>query len=763
MHQRPSASSARWRAIGEAIIAVGVTVALSWLLRESLVGTRLLLLWVMSVAMAWRHGLLGAAVASILGVIAWDTVLVAPFGQPSPIPAPELVTVILYVGVSLALGRTVDNQRGAQRRLTLATDGMTDAMIVYDAAWRLVWINDAGVTLLQRMGIDAQDVRDRVLWDVVPALVGTPFETETKRARAAQHVVEFDARYPDADLWLRMRAVPTADGGVATFAHDITAAQLADEARRRSEERYKALIEASTVTVWRADADGGMSDVPVWRNLTGRDTDELQGSGWLDAVHTDDRPAMEQRWSAAIAQGEPYVAEFRVRHRDATYHWYRSRAVPITDEHGVAEWVGVLDDIHEEHLRRERHAAVDNALAVLGTSLDYEWNLAAVTRLLVPALADYCSVDVVDAAGVIRRVSSTHVDPELEIVLRDMWQRFPLKRDDIGAPAVIASGVAICTPHLDPRDIARFAQSKEHAEMLQALSSRSYLCVPMSARGQVFGALSLVYSTSDRVYGPAEQAAVEQVAARAAAAVENARLYATAQAASRAKSDFLATMSHELRTPLNAIAGYADLLTMGVRGPITEEQRRDLARIRQNQQHLLEIITDILNFSRIEAGRTRYHLKPLCVADVLERMEGMIEPQARARSITYAYTPPAADILATADREKLEQVLINLLSNAVKFTPSGGSVTLGVEHDEQRVRILVTDTGVGIAAEQLASIFEPFVQLEPTFTRTSEGTGLGLAISRELTRGMGGELRAVSTPGAGSVFSVDLPRDGASG
>jgi len=217
-------------------------------------------------------------------------------------------------------------------------------------------------------------------------------------------------------------------------------------------------------------------------------------------------------------------------------------------------------------------------------------------------------------------------------------------------------------------------------------------------------------------------------------------------------------MSHELRTPLNAIAGYAELLAMGVRGPVNDEQLRDLSRIRQNQQHLLEIINDILNFSRIEAGRVKYSIAPVSVKDVLDRMEGVIEPQARARSIVYECENAADGLAVLADREKLEQVLINLLSNAVKFTPPGGRITLYSEPEPDLVRIHVRDTGIGIEPAQLASIFEPFVQIEPALTRTTEGAGLGLAISRELARGMGGDLRATSTPGAGSTFSVELPR-----
>ncbi|MEO8334894.1 MAG: ATP-binding protein [bacterium] len=757
LQRMPVHSTSALRRYSEAVATALAAVALTWLLRDTFGGLHGLLFWVVSVVIAWRGGFGPVILASTLAVVFRDFVLTSPSPHLGG-SAIEVFSIVNYLGVSATLGYTVDTLRRARRRVAQATDGMIDAMFVFDARWRLRFFNKAGILLLERIGVNARDAKRRVVWDTIPAWIGTSFETDTRRAQTEERVVEYEARHPGADFWLQVRCVPTADGGVSMFAHDVTIKQLAEADRRRTEERYRALVEASTVLVWNADPGGAVSDMPVWRELTGRTTAELHGTGWVDAIHPDDRTRVAALWANAVAQERPYTAEYRILHRDGHYLWYRARAVPVRENGDIIEWVGVLDDIQDEHLARERHRAVENALGVLGVSLDYEWNLAAVTRMLVPTLADYCSIDLVDASGELRRVSTTHVDPEKEVVLRDLWRKYPYHANDPGTPDVVRTGVPQINPHIDPEEIARFTRSAEHAAMFRQLNPRSYLSVPMSSRGQVFGALALVYSDSGRVYGPAEQAAVEQIAARAATAIENARLYADAQAANRTKSDFLATMSHELRTPLNAIAGYAELLLMGVRGPISDDQRRDLVRIRQNQQHLLEIITDILNFSRIEAGRTRYRLQPLRVVDVLERMEGVIAPQARARSLAYEYIAPDVELTVTADREKLEQVLINLLGNAVKFTPPGGRITLTARADEAYILIQVRDTGVGIAREQLASIFEPFVQLEPALTRTAEGTGLGLAISRELTRGMGGELRAESAPGQGSMFSVELPR-----
>jgi signal transduction histidine kinase len=228
-------------------------------------------------------------------------------------------------------------------------------------------------------------------------------------------------------------------------------------------------------------------------------------------------------------------------------------------------------------------------------------------------------------------------------------------------------------------------------------------------------------------------------------------------------------MSHELRTPLNAIGGHAQLLTMEIHGPLTEAQRFTIDRIERAQRHLLGVITDILNYAKLESGTLEYDMELVPVEGTLADVLPMVEPLAASRQLSI-HAPASEDIASLqvwADREKFAQVLLNLLSNAVKFTPPGGRISVEVDStDASSVRIRVRDTGVGIPADRLEAIFEPFVQVERgthPYSSRAEGTGLGLSISRELARAMGGDLVAESRVGEGSTFTLSLPRGEGSG
>jgi PAS domain S-box-containing protein len=240
-------------------------------------------------------------------------------------------------------------------------------------------------------------------------------------------------------------------------------------------------------------------------------------------------------------------------------------------------------------------------------------------------------------------------------------------------------------------------------------------------------------------------------------AIADARRIADVEAANRTKSEFLTALSHELRTPINATMGYAELIEMGIGGPVTEQQREYLARVRGSQEHLLGIINDLLNYSRIESGQVRYDLAPVRVHDVVAAVLPMVEPQALARELALHHGPCDVGAIAQADRAKAEQIVLNLLSNAVKFTPPGGSVTVGCGVVDHRAVITVADSGPGIHPEQQTAVFEPFVQLGRTLTSGHGGTGLGLAISRDLARAMGGDVTVESEVGVGSTFTLWLP------
>jgi PAS domain S-box-containing protein len=589
----------------------------------------------------------------------------------------------------------------------------------------------------------------------------------------------------------------------------VRARDAETEAVRRSEERFRSLVVASAQVVWAAGPDGEFHEPqPTWAAYTGTRWEDYRGDGWLGSVHPDDRAGVAAQWQTAVREQRVMELEYRLRRADGAWRHVAARVVPVTEPGGrVREWVGAVTDVTERRRTHEARDFLAEASRVLASSLDYAATLRAVARLAVPTLADWCAVDVLTEDGEVERLAVEHVDPAKVRLAQEVEERWPSDpRAPHGVHHVIRTGQPEMMSEIPDALLTASARDPEHLRVIRALGLRSYVCVPLTARGRVLGALSLVHAESGRAHDAADLALAEELARRGAVAIDNARLFGeteearaeleqqtgeleeaqaememahdelqrayedlaertrdaerareAADEANAAKSSFLATMSHELRTPLNAIAGYTQLIDMGIHGPVSPAQHEALEKIHRNQTHLLGLINDVLNFAKIEAGQVQYDVENVPLDATLAAVEALVEPQLRAKALRYRYRGGDPSVTVCADRERMEQVVLNLLSNAVKFTDRGGEVELSWEAGGGVVRVHVRDTGRGIPPDKLEAIFEPFVQVDPALTRAAEGTGLGLAISRDLARAMKGDLTARSTPGEGSVFTLSLP------
>lgn len=457
------------------------------------------------------------------------------------------------------------------------------------------------------------------------------------------------------------------------------------------------------------------------------------------------RHAMEARVTTTFTEMRP-----------TTGRWASVRCEPLPDGGLAVTWRDVTDQRQAERTLRY----LDDASAVLTASLDLDQTISDLARLAVPELADWCSVSLMDNDR-IRLVAVAHTDLERVELVRSLEARYP---SDPNGPTrtanVIRSGVTDVVNNISDEMLDHAIPDPVYREAVRSLGFSSVLTVPIQFGGRTIGAMSLVM-IGNRGFNDGDVGLAEELGRRAGIAVEHARLYRdaldarrAAEDANAAKVEFLARMSHELRTPLNAIAGFADLLAMGVRGGLSAQQLEDVRRIQRNQHHLQSLISDILNYAKIEAGRLKYDVKPMPARTAVRAIEQVYSTQFSAQDLTWVsdFEPP--DMWVMADGDKLQQILMNLLGNAVKFTPRGGRISIRGRVRGQDVEISISDTGSGIPGEKLEVIFDPFVQV----TRPGEiatGTGLGLAIARDLARGMGGELRAEKNAN-GATFVLTL-------
>jgi signal transduction histidine kinase len=415
---------------------------------------------------------------------------------------------------------------------------------------------------------------------------------------------------------------------------------------------------------------------------------------------------------------------------------------------------------------RRRAAFLAEAGRLLAESVDSHSTLVALTRLALPTLGAWCIVDVLEEGGTIHRLGIYHPDPAKQRLAQELEATWlPEPGDAFGAPAMLRDPRSVAISEDIEATLTATAHGTENLTILRQLGIGSLLTVPLVAQKRLMGAITFVSGQRGLAYGPEDVQLAEELAARAALALASTQahdlavsLRRSAEAANRAKTAFLGAMSHELRTPLNAIGGYIELLDMGLRGPVTENQHADYARVKANQQHLSLLITEILNFARVGSGGLAYSVSDFQACDVLKHAIALVEPLIGQRGLAFDGILGDSTIVARADPDKVTQILVNLLSNAIKFTLPGGRISADCRVVGDTVTLHVIDTGIGIPANRHAAIFEPFVQLKEGLANRGSGVGLGLAISRDLARAMKGDLTVESVEGKGSRFTLALPR-----
>jgi signal transduction histidine kinase len=429
-------------------------------------------------------------------------------------------------------------------------------------------------------------------------------------------------------------------------------------------------------------------------------------------------------------------------------------------------------------------ALLSGVRRVFAESQEYESTLAAIAHLVLPYLGSWCAVDVCKEDGTMRRVAVIHPDASKLPLVRALEKGWPPEVDDVvGAPAVMRTRRTVSIPEVTDDLLRRMARTPENLEALLALGIGSVITVPLMAKEHVLGAITFVSDAKGHRYDASDVALAEDLAGIAALALDNARLYQAAigrakeDSAIEVRTEVLTTMSHEIRTPLNAIVGYAELLELGLAGPLTQKQRDYVSRLRLSGSHLVGLVNDVLDLAKADAGRLFMAGEKASTVSAIATAIATTQQVADTAHVRIvdasSGTENTGGVSYVGDERRVRQILINLVANAIKFTPAGGQVTVScgaVDESPAGTHLMgagpwaflrVADSGTGVPPDQHSAVFEPFVQGEGGLARSKGGTGLGLTISRRLARLMGGDLILEidsSDATSGAVFTLWLPR-----
>jgi PAS domain S-box-containing protein len=705
----------------------------------------------------------------------------------------------------------------AAARLAAIVHSSDDAIVSKDLDGTIVSWNPAAERMF---GYTAAEAVGRSIRLIVPADRQAEEDHVLASIRAGTEVAHFETvrvRKDGSLIPISLTVSPVLDGagrviGASKIARDISDRREAEAALARTdaarvdlERRLMALVAASSTVLMSPVLDDVMTAIfklaaelvpadalAVWRRDTARRIWRIEWAENLSddfkahevaSVSPDDvlreplavsdvsaSPAMAARWIEYDREGIKSLLAVPVVQPDAPSTLVFYHRSPHTFDRVEVQTAAAVANMASAAIgaarlfEAQRRSRLDSdflarAGSLLSSSLEYEETLARVADLAVPYFADWCGVDLVDPHGQSLRLALAHVDPRRIAFARAFMERYP---EDPNSPysvaRVIKTGQAVVLDNLTDDDIARGARDEAHRQAIMELDVRSFMIVPLQAHGRTFGAITFAAGRDRRRYGRSDLLLAQQLADRAAIAVDNARAYEEARRANSLKDDFIATLSHELRTPLNALVGYARMLRRGLIPSKDNSQAFEV--LDRNATALTNIVNDIFDMSRVSSGKLRLNVRRTDVSALVSQCMEAIEDVARSKPVRVEISLPREPVKADVDPDRLQQVVWNLMSNGVKFTPAGGRIDVSVTPADAsgRIALTVSDTGIGIAPDFLPHVFDRFRQGDTRLTREHGGLGLGLAIVRHLVELHGGTVEATSLGiGLGATFVVRVP------
>ena len=554
------------------------------------------------------------------------------------------------------------------------------------------------------------------------------------------------------------------------------AGKITDNSQRANvfspgEKLFRALIENSSDAIALVSHEGLFTYVsPSVQKILGFTPEELLGHNTLELFPPDHLPAaLEQFDTVAKTPGLTVTVEHSCIHKDGSLRWLESTITNHLHDPHIQAFVANFRDISERKQAEERQHILDQVSNLVVSSLDQQITLTEIAQLLVPSLADYCRIAILDEQHEIQEIAVNHTDPDKVALVQALYDQYKDQAEPVyGVQKLLRTGKPELISNVSQDVLAHIQVHPDMLEILRELALKSYMGVPLIARDRIIGAITFSSVQPSREYTKADLYFAQELARRIASALDNVHLYRQAQAEIRErknaeealresearKDEFISMASHELKTPLTSLKGFTNLLQRRLTKQGDKQALHFLARMEEQLDKLSKLVSDLLDVTKMQTGKLefreeRFFLNEL-VRETLENLQGTMETH-------HLQLEEVTDVQVLGDKDRLGQVLINLLTNAIKYSPEADTVIVRVSADEHNAIVSVQDFGIGIAETHQEKIFERFYQVNDDTEKTFPGLGIGLYISSQIVRGHHGRLWVESAKGAGATFYVSLP------